>query len=123
MTVIALTIISSTHMLAALVLVLVLAAIVGGQKPTLTDSLERYFRQHPHQEIDSWVILRLAGHGGWRARISDCRNRGMRIENRIWRKWCDDGITRTFSSYTFIPAAPANLLEIAEQPDQEQPCL
>lgn len=50
--------------------------------PSLVDQLATYFRQREGRWIDGRELSTVAGCYGWRTRISDCRKRGMQIENR-----------------------------------------
>jgi hypothetical protein len=93
------------NVLALLVTLLVLGAV------TLTDKLEALFRAHPGEWIDSWRLLRTAGHCGWRSRLTDLRHRGFQVENRMRRVKGTDGQKFTISEYRWTPES---LLDVAE---------
>ena len=53
-------------------------------QPTFTDRVAALFRSRPNELVNYRDLASVGGFGGWRTRISECRFRGMRIENR-WR--------------------------------------
>jgi hypothetical protein len=68
---------------------------------TLRDAVAAHFRAHPNEWVDSQLLAKLAGHGGWRTRKNECeRQLGMRIINRQYRR---NGFT--VSEYKFEPQA------------------
>lgn len=67
--------------------------------PTYTDRVETIFRTHPNQWISADVLMKLGGLYGWRTRCSECRKRGMVIENRMRKR--DNG--STISEYRYVP--------------------
>jgi hypothetical protein len=46
---------------------------------SLTDRLERFFREHPHTWIDGKDLAGTAGTYAWRSRVSDVRDRFRQI--------------------------------------------
>ena len=70
------------------------------------DKVAEYFRAHPHEWINAQkVFVKMAGFGGWRTRISECRtDLGMRIDNRQ-RHVTDPETQETFtvSEYRWVP--------------------
>ena len=68
---------------------------------SLRDVVAAHFRAHPNEWVDSQLLAKLAGHGGWRTRKNECeRQLGMRIINRQYRR---NGFT--VSEYKFEPQA------------------
>ena len=49
---------------------------------TLTDRLERFFREHAGTWIDGKDLAGIAGTYAWRSRVSNVRERGLVIQNR-----------------------------------------
>lgn len=74
---------------------------------SLTDRLERYFKEREGVWIDGRELGTVAGAYGWRTRASDLRKRGMVIENRQRRM--QDAITGqrwVISEYRFVKPEP-----------------
>lgn len=46
---------------------------------TLTDKLERFFREHPNTHIDGKDLAAIAGSYAWRTRLSEVRERFRQI--------------------------------------------
>jgi hypothetical protein len=70
---------------------------------TLTERVAQLFQHHPGEWIDARAILAIGGFGGWRTRISNCRQQfGMVIENRTYKA---NGLT--YSEYRFVPKEAA----------------
>jgi hypothetical protein len=89
-------------------------------KLTLTLRLMALFLSHPNEWLDAQTrVVPVAGFGGFRARISDCRAQGLDIRNRV-RRVTRDGRTFTISEYKFVPRQPRNLLEVAEMQTQTE---
>lgn len=65
---------------------------------SLRDRVAEHFRAHPDEWVDSQLLAKLAGHGGWRTRKNECeRQLGMKILNRQYRR---NGYT--VSEYKFV---------------------
>jgi hypothetical protein len=72
-------------------------------RDTLAKRVAALFRSRPGEWIDVTEFAAIAGIGGWRTRISDCRRYfGMPIEQRTF-KWPDK---RNRSRYMYTPAQP-----------------
>lgn len=66
---------------------------------SLTDRLEQFLRAHPAEWLTMDELAEVAGVGGWRSRLSDCRRkRSMHIE---WNE-----INGRGSRHRFLPYAP-----------------
>jgi len=71
---------------------------------TLTDTVAQAFKAHPGQLFSMQQLAKLAGTGGWRSRVSDCRTKlGMRIENYQQRRKLPDGRVIRESFYRYVP--------------------
>jgi hypothetical protein len=68
---------------------------------SLTQALATYFRARPNVWIDG-RDLEFAGRYAWRSRVSDCRQLGMRIDNRQRRHRRVDGTSHITSEYRFV---------------------
>jgi len=70
---------------------------------TLTDRLERFFREHPDTWIDGKDLAGTAGTYAWRSRVSDVRRRlrpwGYTITNRQRRVRLSKDRLYTVSEY------------------------
>ena len=69
------------------------------------DDVAKLFKARPHEWIDGRVFAHMAGYGGWRTRISECRtDLGMVIQNRVRRGIHPDTEAEwTISEYKFVP--------------------
>jgi hypothetical protein len=76
-------------------------------KTAYVDVLADYFRAHPHQWVDGLTLAGMAGAYAWRSRVSDCRRRGLTIQNRQRKVG-----TRTVSEYRLVPDAPLQQPEL-----------
>lgn len=66
---------------------------------SLTDRLEQFLRAHPGEWLTMDALAEVAGVGGWRSRLSDCRRkRRMFIEH--------NGQNGAASRHRFLPYAP-----------------
>lgn len=66
---------------------------------SLTDRLEQFLRQHPGEWLTMDELADVAGIGGWRSRLSDCRRkRQMHIEH--------NGMNGRGSRHRFLPYQP-----------------
>jgi hypothetical protein len=71
-------------------------------RETLTEQVADLLRRHPNVWIDCHLFADIAGIGGWRTRISNCRTElGMTIENRVI-KW--ELTRRNRSQYCYRPS-------------------
>jgi hypothetical protein len=72
-------------------------------KPTRADALAAFLRSRPGVWVDGRVLATAAGFYGWRSRISDLRERGLKVENRQ-RRICDErtGVTFVISEYRLV---------------------
>lgn len=71
---------------------------------SLRDRVADYFRAHPGQWISMQTLAGLAGTGGWRSRVSDCRTQlGLTIENKVSRVTLPNGEKITKSDYRYVP--------------------
>ena len=73
---------------------------------TLTEKVAAYFRAHPNRWINAQVELEpLAGYGGWRSRVSECRTAlKMNIEKpRVITVTREDGRRSRQSFYRYVP--------------------
>ena len=67
---------------------------------TLTEKVAAVFKAEPYQWIDGRRFAEVGGYGGWRTRVSDCRQQlGMTIVNRTRREG-----RFTISEYMYRPA-------------------
>lgn len=70
----------------------------------LRDAVADHFRAHPGEWISMQTLAGIAGTGGWRSRVSDCRAQlGLNIENRTARIKLANGQKITRSDYRYIP--------------------
>jgi hypothetical protein len=53
---------------------------------TYTNRVAATFTAHPRTWISAVALMRVGGLMAWRTRVSDCRIRGMAIENRLRRR-------------------------------------
>jgi hypothetical protein len=52
---------------------------------TLVDRLHAFLAARPNEWVDGLELARVAGAYAWRTRLSDLRQRGLVIENRVRR--------------------------------------
>lgn len=67
-------------------------------RTTFEARVAELFERHPDEWIDCARLMAVGGQMAWRTRVSDCRKRGMRIENRLLKR--DDG--STISQYRYV---------------------
>lgn len=53
------------------------------RRKSYTDKLEAFFRAHPNEWINAVDLEPIGGRQAWRTRVSECRKRGMRIDNHV----------------------------------------
>lgn len=73
------------------------------------ERLANFFRQRANHWLDARELFPVAGHCGWRSRISDIRRAPffLNIENRQRTIRQADGTAFTISEYRLVPRAPA----------------
>ena len=77
---------------------------------TLRDAVAEHFKANAGRWISMQELASIAGTGGWRTRVSECRViLGMHLENRTARVVVN-GQRITTSDYRYVPAS---LLEMA----------
>lgn len=69
------------------------------RKPSLTDKLEAYFRQHPGEWIPVTDMAAIVGTSGVRQRRLECEKRGLTLE----RKWWRDEWHRHHLAFRYVP--------------------
>jgi hypothetical protein len=52
---------------------------------TLVDRLQAFLEARPNEWVDGLALAQIAGAYAWRTRLSDLRQRGLVIENRVRR--------------------------------------
>lgn len=83
---------------------------------SLLNLVAAYFRAHPNQDVDAQaVFLPMAGYGGWRSRVSECRTKlGMDIPKpRVVTVQLPDGRTIRKSFYRYVPRVERPTIEEA----------
>ncbi len=70
---------------------------------SFVDRVETLFRSNPWIWIDSDRLAQVGGKCGWRTRVSDCRKRGLTIDNRVRHVQRADGSRFAISEYKFEP--------------------
>lgn len=69
-------------------------------RQTFREAVAQTFRARPGEWIDGLALEQVGGRYAWRSRVSDCRQLGMRIENRQRKR--PDG--STLSEYRYTPS-------------------
>jgi hypothetical protein len=87
---------------------------------TRTEALAEYFRARPNLWIDG-RDLEFAGRYAWRSRVSDCRRRGLRIDNRLRRQRHADGSLFIISEYRFIEDTVGTAERRRAAPERKEP--
>lgn len=78
---------------------------------TLRNVVAAHFKANPGRWISMQELAELAGTGGWRTRVSECRVQlGMHLVNRTARIKLANGEKITQSHYRYVAA---DLLELA----------
>ena len=72
---------------------------------TLTDAIERHFRQHPGVWINQMELATVGGIGGWRTRCVEAEHRGLRLEKRQRTIHTADGRRLRISERRFVPTS------------------
>jgi hypothetical protein len=85
-----------------------------------TEALAEYFRARPHVWIDGRE-LEFAGRYAWRSRVSDCRRRGLRIDNRLRRQRDASGSLFIISEYRFIEDTVVTAERRRAAPERKEP--
>lgn len=70
---------------------------LAGEAMTFAEAVRDYFTTRPNTWINGMTLSHVGGCYAWRSRVSDCRQRGMTIENR---QRTVDG--HTVSEYRFV---------------------
>jgi hypothetical protein len=58
---------------------------IVGTGLTLVDRLQAFLEARPNEWVDGLALAQIAGAYAWRTRLSDLRQRGLVIENRVRR--------------------------------------
>jgi hypothetical protein len=69
---------------------------------SLNDRLATYFTAYPGEWVDGRELAKIAGSYAWRTRVSNLRQRGMPIENRVRRVTLSNGQTIRISEYRLV---------------------
>jgi len=74
---------------------------------TRTDRVIAYLSERENRWIDGLDLASVGGSYAWRSRVSDARQRGYRIENRLRKEG-----SRTVSEYRLVRSTPRTLSDI-----------
>lgn len=68
---------------------------------TFTEAVAELFQSRPNTWIDARELMAVGGMYAWRTRCSECRKRGLRIEN-AWHTVEQDGRKFRVSRYRLV---------------------
>lgn len=89
---------------------------------SLTESLATFFRDHPDEWINGFVLMKIGGSFAFRSRCSDLRRfpYGMTIENKVERhkRVLEDGTVKHWSEtyYRYLPPSAPTQPSLLEEP-------